>query len=159
MRIITHDDGRCLTLRLVGELDHAAAQTVMPGIEDAVEEYLPRRCVLDLTGVSFMDSSGIAVILKTDRLLRQTGGALALSGVPGQVRLLPACTDCRENNPLPLVLIQLRIVFLVDLLIRHSVPLLSALPSRKPHTLLDDLHSICECLCKSAVQALAPVSG
>lgn len=86
MRIITHDDGRCLTLRLVGELDHAAAQTVMPGIEDAVEEYLPRRCVLDLTGVSFMDSSGIAVILKTDRLLRQTGGELALSGVPGQVR-------------------------------------------------------------------------
>lgn len=86
MRIITHDDGRCLTLRLVGELDHAAAQTVMPGIEDAVEEYLPRRCVLDLTGVSFMDSSGIAVILKTDRLLRQTSGALALSGVPGQVR-------------------------------------------------------------------------
>ena len=86
MRIITHDDGRCLTLRLVGELDHAAAQTVMPGIEDAVEEYLPRRCVLDLSGVSFMDSSGIAVILKTDRLLRQTGGVLALSGVPGQVR-------------------------------------------------------------------------
>ena len=86
MRIITHDDGRCLTLRLMGELDHAAAQTVMPGIEDAVEEYLPRRCVLDLTGVSFMDSSGIAVILKTDRLLLQTGGALALSGVPGQVR-------------------------------------------------------------------------
>ena len=86
MRIITRDDGRCLTLRLVGELDHAAAQTVMPGIEDAVEEYLPRRCVLDLTGVSFMDSSGIAVILKTDRLLRQTGGVLALSGVPGQVR-------------------------------------------------------------------------
>ena len=35
MRIITHDDGRCLTLRLMGELDHAAAQTVMPGIEDA----------------------------------------------------------------------------------------------------------------------------
>ena len=86
MRIITHDDGRCLTLRLMGELDHAAAQTVMPGIEDAVEEYLPRRCVLDLTGVSFMDSSGIAGILKTDRLLRQTGGVLALSGVPGQVR-------------------------------------------------------------------------
>ena len=85
MRIITHDDGRCLTLRLLGELDHAAAQEVMPGIEDAVEEYLPRRCVLDLSGLSFMDSSGIAVILKTDRLLRQTGGALALCGVPRRV--------------------------------------------------------------------------
>ena len=80
MRMKTHDDGRCLTLRLLGELDHAAAQEAMPCIEDAVEEYLPRRCVLDLSG------SGIAVILKTDRLLRQTGGALALCGVPRQVR-------------------------------------------------------------------------
>ena len=72
MRIIMHDDGRCLTLRLVGELDHAAAQTVMPGIEDAVEEYLPRRCVLDLTGVSFMDSSGIAVIKSMEKFLLST---------------------------------------------------------------------------------------
>ena len=39
-----------------------------------------------MSGLSFMDSSGIAVILKTDRLLRQTGGALALCGVPRQVR-------------------------------------------------------------------------
>ena len=49
MRIITHDDGRCLTLRLIGELDHAAAQEVMPGIEDAVEEYPPRRRVPGLS--------------------------------------------------------------------------------------------------------------
>ena len=74
MRIITHDDGRCLTLRLMGELDHAAAQTVMPGIEDAVEEYLPRRCVLDLTGVSFMDSSGIGVIIGRCKNLGYSGG-------------------------------------------------------------------------------------
>ena len=86
MRIMTHDDGRCLTLRLLGELDHAAAQEVMPGIEDAVEEYLPRRCGLDRSGLSCLDSSGIAVILKTDRLLRQTRGALARCGVPQQVR-------------------------------------------------------------------------
>ena len=86
MRIITHDDGRCLTLRLLGELDHAAArQVLLHGVLNAGHDFL-RRCVLDLSGLSFMDSSGIAVILKTDRLLRQTGGALALCGVPRQVR-------------------------------------------------------------------------
>ena len=94
MRIITHDDGRCLTLRLLGELDHAAAQEVMSGIEDAVEEYLPRRCVLDLSGLSFMDSSGIAVILKTDRLLRRDrrrAGAVrrTAAGTPGAGRGRP----------------------------------------------------------------------
>ena len=95
MRIITHDDGRCLTLRLVGELDHAAAQTVMPGIEDAVEEYLPRRCVLDLTGVSFMDSSGIAVILKTDRL-RRRAGALGRAGAGAAGT---GCCGADEDRP------------------------------------------------------------
>ena len=93
MRIITHDDGRCLTLRLLGELDHAAAQEVMPGIEDAVEEYLPRRCVLDLSGLSFMDSSGIAVILKTDRLLRQTGQVRRVLDVAGLTNIVPVLED------------------------------------------------------------------
>ena len=84
MRIMTHDDGRCLTLRLLGELDHAAAQEVMPGIEDAVEEYLPRRCVLDLSGLSFMDSSGLAVVLGAYRRMRELDGAFCVRNVPPQ---------------------------------------------------------------------------
>ena len=55
-------------------------------VEIAIDAALPRSLILDFAGVTFMDSSGIAVILKTDRLLRQTGGALALCGVPRQVR-------------------------------------------------------------------------
>ena len=86
MRIITHDDGRCLTLRLIGELDHAAAQEVMPGIEDAVEEYLPRRCVLDLSGLSFMDSSGIALILRAQQRMRLLDGSLLVCHVPEQAK-------------------------------------------------------------------------
>ena len=82
MRIITHDDGRCLTLRLLGELDHAAAQEVMPGIEDAVEEYLPRRCVLDLSGLSFMDSSGIGLVLGRYRQMKLLGGAVRVVNIP-----------------------------------------------------------------------------
>ena len=100
MRIITHDDGRCLTLRLLGELDHAAAQKVMPGIEDAVEEYLPRRCVLDLSGLSFMDSSGIGVIMGRYKRIYMLGGEvcavhtsermkkiLTMSGVTGIMQI------------------------------------------------------------------------
>ena len=86
MRIITYDDGRCLTLRLLGELDHAAAQEVMPGIEDAVEEYLPRRCVLDLSGLSFMDSSGIALILRSQQRMQLMEGSVVLRNVPEQAR-------------------------------------------------------------------------
>ena len=86
MRIITHDDGRCLTLRLLGELDHAAAQEVMPGIEDAVEEYLPRRCVLDLSGLSFMDSSGIGMMIGRCKNMDFTGGEVRAEHMNGRIR-------------------------------------------------------------------------
>ena len=47
----------CLTVRFAGELDHAAAAGAMRAVASAAEEFLPRRCVLDLSGLTFMDSS------------------------------------------------------------------------------------------------------
>ena len=76
----------CLTVRFVGELDHAAASGAMQAVTAAAEEYLPRRCVLDLSGLTFMDSSGIAVILRTQRLLSVSGAELIVSCPPEQAR-------------------------------------------------------------------------
>lgn len=76
----------CLTVRFVGELDHAAAAGAMRAVAAAAEEFLPRRCVLDLSGLSFMDSSGIAVILRAQRLLNAVGAELQVTGPPEQAR-------------------------------------------------------------------------
>ena len=76
----------CLTVRFVGELDHAAAAGAMRAVTVAAEEFLPRRCVLDLAGLSFMDSSGVAVILRAKRMLSATGAELVVSSPPEQAR-------------------------------------------------------------------------
>ena len=86
MDIRARDTDRELLLEFSGEMDHHGARNALKEVGIAIDAALPRSLILDFAGVTFMDSSGIAVILKTDRLLRQTGGALALSGVPGQVR-------------------------------------------------------------------------
>ena len=39
-----------------------------------MDEYLPRDCALNLSGLHFMDSSGIAVIIKVSRRMRTLGG-------------------------------------------------------------------------------------
>jgi len=46
----------------------------MRTIEDFIDEYLPRDTVLDMSGLTFMDSSGIALLLKVERRMRETGG-------------------------------------------------------------------------------------
>jgi len=57
-----YSDGS-LTLYLDGELDHHSVKQSMSVIDQLLGEFLPRVCVLDLSRLSFMDSSGIALAL------------------------------------------------------------------------------------------------
>ena len=66
-------EGR-LTIYLHGELDHHEVRQSMAAIERLLDEYLPRDCILDLSHLRFMDSSGIALILKLHRRAQETGG-------------------------------------------------------------------------------------
>ena len=71
----TYLSGR-LTLFLTGELDHHEARCAIRTIDELMDEYLPRDCVLDLNGLSFMDSSGIAVIIKLNQRMKSLGGRM-----------------------------------------------------------------------------------
>ena len=65
-----------LTVYMDGELDHHTASQTMRKISEKIDIYLPRDCVLDFERVRFMDSSGIAVIIKAYHKMRQAGGRL-----------------------------------------------------------------------------------
>ena len=67
------DSGR-LTLYLSGELDHHVARGAMRNIEELLDEYMPRDCALNMSELSFMDSSGIAIIIKVSRRMKNLGG-------------------------------------------------------------------------------------
>ena len=86
MELKTGVEDRILTLRLMGELDHHAAKEIMRKLELAIERHLPRQVVLDLRGVSFMDSSGLAVVLCAQRRMQPLGGIAVVRNAPSQAR-------------------------------------------------------------------------
>ena len=69
-----------LTARLIGELDHHGAGEVRERIDNAVLQQQCRRLTLDFSGLSFMDSSGIGLIMGRYRLMNSLGGTLKLRG-------------------------------------------------------------------------------
>lgn len=73
-------------ITLSGEIDHHGARTLMDQLEQAIAQALPLRLTLDLSGVTFMDSSGIAVLLRTQRQMLQLGGSLRVTSIPTQSR-------------------------------------------------------------------------
>ena len=60
-----------LTIALRGEIDHHSAKDIMRVVGNKIELYLPRVCVLDFREVTFMDSSGIAIVIACVRHMRQ----------------------------------------------------------------------------------------
>ena len=84
MRVKRELRGSRLILHMSGELDHHAAHLALADISAALDEHMPLRCALDFSGLAFMDSSGIAVVLGTYRRLKSYGGELAVVNVPGQ---------------------------------------------------------------------------
>ena len=86
MEVISSGEGRELTLTLRGELDHHAAKEVMRKLEWELDAALPSKLTLDFSGVSFMDSSGIAVVMRAQKRMRALGGGAALRRVPPQAK-------------------------------------------------------------------------
>ena len=58
---------KLLTIALTGEIDHHSARQIIEQLGEKIDQYLPSNCILDFQGVTFMDSSGIAVVLNTRR--------------------------------------------------------------------------------------------
>ncbi len=70
---------------VTGELDHCSAAAIRRELDRAIEEPGVRRLVLDLQDMTFMDSSGIGVILGRYRAMRLRGGTVAVKHMRPQV--------------------------------------------------------------------------
>ena len=77
------EEGR-LTVALNGEIDHHCAKAYIQAISAKIEAYTPDVCILDFQDVSFVDSSGIAVVINALRSMTQIEGKLLLTGIAPQ---------------------------------------------------------------------------
>ena len=73
-----------LTVVLTGEIDNHCAKGYIQAISAKIEAYTPDVCILDFADVSFVDSSGIAVVINALRFMTQIEGRLLLAGIGNQ---------------------------------------------------------------------------
>lgn len=86
MEIISKSADRNLLLEFSGEMDHHGARNALRQLEMAVDAALPKTLVLDMSGVTFMDSSGIALILRAQQRMQLMDGSVLVCNVPQQAR-------------------------------------------------------------------------
>ncbi len=75
-----------LVVRLHGELDHHAVETIRNDIEEKLAQTHYKNLVLSFAGIDFMDSSGLGLILGRYRTIAQRHGKMALCEVSSPLR-------------------------------------------------------------------------
>ena len=73
----TSEDG-ILTLKLTGEIDQHSAVGLREEADRLIYLEHPKKLLLDLSGIDFMDSSGLGFIMGRYALVSKLGGTLAL---------------------------------------------------------------------------------
>ena len=71
--------GNILITTLSGELDHNSAEEARVKIDDRIDRDNIEKVILDFSGVTFMDSSGIGAVLGRYKKLANKNGVLCIA--------------------------------------------------------------------------------
>lgn len=78
-----------LIVALAGELDHHSAGNVKELVEELIQNRATKNLIFDFTRLTFMDSSGIGVLVGRYKLISAMGGKVSICGASRTVdRLL-----------------------------------------------------------------------
>ena len=83
--INTSYEDNVLTVFLSGEIDHHNAPQIREAIDECVAFRQPDRLILDFGDVTFMDSSGIGLVMGRYRVLSGTGAQIHITYMSPQI--------------------------------------------------------------------------
>lgn len=86
VNIIVEQQQRRIIARISGELDHHTAKHIRADIDSAIREANPRALVLDFSAVSFMDSSGIGLVMGRYKIMTELSGEVIVANPPHYIR-------------------------------------------------------------------------
>jgi anti-sigma B factor antagonist len=93
-QVKVHTDGARPVVRIVGEIDMASVATVRPVVDELIAQK-PERLRFDLSGVTFMDSSGLSLLVAAVQRVPR----VELLRPPPLVSRLVELTGLREKLP------------------------------------------------------------
>ncbi|GAE25485.1 anti-sigma F factor antagonist [Halalkalibacter wakoensis JCM 9140] len=88
LRIDLEQKGSVLLVRLEGELDHHTAEELRGQVEKVLADGQVKHIVLNLELLSFMDSSGLGVILGRYKQVKASGGEMVVCAISPSVKRL-----------------------------------------------------------------------
>jgi stage II sporulation protein AA (anti-sigma F factor antagonist) len=86
MKLDIKSDGITAVASLSGEIDHHNAQNIRKQLDKYIISVQPKELAMDFKNISFMDSSGIGLIIGRYKLMHECGGTLIVRNPQSYIR-------------------------------------------------------------------------
>lgn len=86
MEIEYFNEKSILTVKFTEDIDQHIADKLRRKMDDEIEKYIPKKVIFDFSSISFMDSSGIGMILGRYKLVKMLGGNIELINVNKSIK-------------------------------------------------------------------------
>ena len=81
-----YEEDKLLVFKITDEIDDCNVQKIRRRADYEIERYMPRKVVFDFDSVTFMDSSGIGLIIGRYKFTNMLGGKLEVANLAQKVR-------------------------------------------------------------------------
>lgn len=86
MAVSVNLNSEIVTAKIDGDIDHHTAANIRETIDAYVQDMHPKLLELDFSGVQFMDSSGIGLIMGRYKLMKLLHGQVSVINVPTHLK-------------------------------------------------------------------------
>ena len=91
-----------LIAKFYGDIDHHSCNEIRKILDSELKKNMPKKLILDLENVDFMDSSGIGVIMGRYKKVSSAGGSVFFSGITKKIdKLIELSGLLQIIKPLP----------------------------------------------------------
>lgn len=81
-----YEEDKLLVFKITDEIDDCNVQKIRRRADYEIERYMPRKVVFDFDRVTFMDSSGIGLIIGRYKFTNMLGGKLEVANLTQSVK-------------------------------------------------------------------------
>ena len=81
-----YEDNKVLVFKITDEIDDCNVQKIRRKADYEIERYMPKKVIFDFDSVTFMDSSGIGLIIGRYKFTNMLGGKLEVANLTQNVK-------------------------------------------------------------------------
>lgn len=86
MNVKYNTEDKLLVLELTEEIDHHSTEKIRRRADYEIQRHMPKKAIFDFSGVTFMDSAGIGMVIGRYKMVSMLGGKISMINVKPSIK-------------------------------------------------------------------------